>query len=80
MEEVVEKHTKAYGRCNIRLVVQILLKRPTQVKKEDAVAISGSVLGLGIEKSMGRREKLCLRGVHVFTALSASPLDFIRRR
>lgn len=75
----MEKCTKAYGGCNIRLVVWILLKRPTQVKKEDAIAISGSVWGLSITKSMGRREKRCLRGIHVLTALSASLLDFIRR-
>lgn len=78
-KEIMEKCTKAYGGCNIRLVVWILLKRPIQVKKEDAIAISGSVSGLGITKSMGRREKLCLRGLHVLTALSASLLDFIRR-
>lgn len=75
-KEIMEKCTKAYGGCNIRLVVWILLKRPIQVKKEDAIAISGSVSGLGITKSMGRSP---LRGLHVLTALSASLLDFIRR-
>jgi len=33
MEEVMEKCIKAYGGCDISFVVQILLKRPTQVKK-----------------------------------------------
>lgn len=56
MEEVIEKCTKAYGGCNIRFVVQSPVKRPIQVKKEDAVAILRSVLGLGIKKSMGRRK------------------------
>jgi len=32
-----------------------------------------------VEKSTGGREKLCLRGICVFTALSASPVEFIRR-
>lgn len=56
MKEVVEKCTEvSEDRCYIRLVLQILLKRPTQLKKEDAVAISAYALGLGREKSLGRR-------------------------
>lgn len=47
--------------------------------EEGAVAISGSAFGLGNKKSTGRKEKLCLRGIQVFIALSASPLGFIRR-
>lgn len=57
MEELLEKCTKSYGGCNIRSVVQTLQKRSTQVKKEDTVAISDSVLGFCIKKSMGGRER-----------------------
>lgn len=53
----MQKCTKAYGGRDIRLVVQILLKRPAQAKKEDAVASSGFVLALGIEKSVEKKGK-----------------------
>lgn len=55
MKEVVENCTEAYRGHDIRLVLQVLLKRHTQVQREDVVAISAYVLGLAREKSMGGR-------------------------
>lgn len=60
MEEVIEMCTKGYGGCDIRLVAQILLKKPTPRKK--MLLLSQTLLGLGIKKSMGRRKKPWVRG------------------
>lgn len=55
MKEVVENCAEAYRGHDVRLVLQVLLKRHTRVQREDVFAISAYVLGLGREKSMGRR-------------------------